>query len=98
MAGQENLSLSDRTCMRANRSVCITIVIVSIFLILMYLGQILQGIMGVKRAVIIALMIAVPMLLSMIYFAVIVELQAFCDNNVLCCIRGFMSFVQGFCV
>lgn len=30
MAGQENLSLSDRTCMRANRSVCITIVIVSI--------------------------------------------------------------------
>ena len=30
--------------------------------------------------------------------AVIVELQAFCDNNVLCCIRGFMSFVQGFCV
>ncbi len=31
MAGQENLSLSDRTCMRANRSVCITIVIVSIF-------------------------------------------------------------------
>ena len=69
MAGQENLSLSDRTCMRANRSVCITIVIVSIFLILMYLGQILQGIMGVKRAVIIALMIAVPMLLSMIYFA-----------------------------
>lgn len=69
MAGQENLSLSDRTCMRANRSVCITIVIVSIFLILMYLGQILQGIMGVRRAVIIALMIAVPMLLSMIYFA-----------------------------
>ncbi len=69
MAGQENLSLSDRTCMRANRSVCITIVIVSIFLILMYLGQILQGIMGVRRAVIIALMIAVPMLLSVIYFA-----------------------------
>lgn len=39
------------------------------FLILMYLGQILQGIMGVRRAVIIALMIAVPMLLSVIYFA-----------------------------
>lgn len=69
MAGQENLSISDRTCMRANRSVCITIVIVSIFLILMYLGQILQGIMGVRRAVIITLMIAVPMLLSVIYFA-----------------------------
>ena len=68
MVRQENLSLSERTCMRANKSVCMTIVIVGIFLILMYLGQILHGIMGVRRAVIIAFMIAVPVAFSVLYF------------------------------
>lgn len=69
MVKQENLSLGERTCMRANRSVCMTMVIVGVFLILMYLGQIFQGIMGVRRAVIIALMIAAPVVFSVLYFA-----------------------------
>lgn len=41
MMKQEKLTLGERTCMRANRSVCMTIVIVGTFLILLYLGQIL---------------------------------------------------------
>ena len=68
MVKQENLSLSERTCLRANRSVCMTMVIVGAFLALMYLGQIVQGVMGVRRAVIISLMIAAPILFSVLYF------------------------------
>lgn len=54
--------------MRANRSVCMTIVIVGVFLILMYLGQIMQGILSIRRAVIIALLIGVPIVFSVIYY------------------------------
>ena len=54
--------------MRANRSVCMTIVIVGAFPILLYLGQILQGILSIRRAVIIALLIEVPILFSIIYY------------------------------
>ena len=68
MMKQEKLTLGERTCMRANRSVCMTIVIVGTFLILLYLGQILQGILSIRRAVIIALLIGVPILFSIIYY------------------------------
>ena len=68
MMKQEKLTLGERTCMRANRSVCMTIVIVGAFLILLYLGQILQGILSIRRAVIIALLIGVPILFSIIYY------------------------------
>lgn len=68
MMKQEKLTLGERTCMRANRSVCMTIVIVGAFLILLYLGQILQGILSIRRAVIIALLIEVPILFSIIYY------------------------------
>lgn len=65
---EKKLTIQERARKRANLCLCTTLVIVGSFLILLYLGQILQNILTVRRAVIISVMIAVPPILSALIY------------------------------
>lgn len=60
MTGQDKLSIQERTRRRANFSLLTTMIIVGAFMILLYLGEISQGIVAPRRGLIISAMIAVP--------------------------------------
>lgn len=66
---QDKLTLQERTCKRANLCLCVTLDIVGVLFIFTYLGQIQQGILAARRAVIISVMLAFPAMLAGISYA-----------------------------
>lgn len=68
MTNTRELTLQEKSIKRANFCLTVTITIVSVYLMLLYLGQILQGILTVRHAVIIAIMIAIPPAISFLFF------------------------------
>lgn len=64
----KELTLQERSLKRANYCVTVTITIISVYFMLIYLGNLSQGTLGVNRTLIIAAMIAVPAVLSFIFY------------------------------
>ena len=63
------LTLQERTIKRANYCLMVTILIISIYMIFLFVGSILQGNQGIFRLLVIGGMIAVPMAVStLLYF------------------------------
>ena len=67
MTDERNLNLNEKTLKRANLRLAITISIVSGYLMLMYLGQIIQG-LSVQRSLLISLMIVLPAVISVLLY------------------------------
>ena len=67
MADERNLSLNEKTLKRANLRLTITILIVSTYLTLMYLGRIVQG-LSLRRSLFISLMILFPALICALLY------------------------------
>lgn len=68
MEKQQKLSFSERALKRANLCLCITTVIVASVLVLLYLGQIQQGRLAMRRGLIISAMLEVPAILSIVLY------------------------------
>ncbi|MGN1188299.1 MAG: methyl-accepting chemotaxis protein [Lachnospiraceae bacterium] len=69
MSGQDNLSIQEHTRKRANFSLLATMAIVGIFMVLMYLGQIGQGTLAMRRGLIISAMIVVPAIVAGVIYS-----------------------------
>ena len=68
MVVKKELTLQEKSTQRANFCLTITTTIVSAFLMLLYLAQTLQNIIGIRKAVIIAIMIMIPPIISFIFY------------------------------
>ena len=68
MANTKELTLQEKSTKRANFSLTITLTIVSAYLMLLYLAQTMQNIIGMRRAIIIAIMLAIPPIVSFIFY------------------------------
>ena len=68
MLQNQELSLQEKSTKRANMCLTVTITIVSAYLMFLYLAQTLQNLIGVKRAIIIAIMLAVPPIISFFFY------------------------------
>lgn len=68
MSQNHELSLQERSTKRANYCLTVTITIVSAYLMFLYLAQTLQNLIGMKRAIIIAIMLAIPPIISFFFY------------------------------
>ena len=68
MSHNQELSLQERSTKRANFCLTATITIVSAYLMFLYLAQTLQNLIGMKRAIIIAIMLAIPPIISFFFY------------------------------
>ena len=68
MSNKKELTLQERSTKRANFCLTVTITIVSAYLMFLYLAQTLQNIIGMRKAIIIAIMLAIPPIISFIFY------------------------------
>ena len=68
MGTEKELTLQEKSTMRANFCLTITITIVSAYLMLLYLGQTLQHLITVRKAIIVAIMLIIPPIISFFFY------------------------------
>lgn len=68
MSNKRELTLQEKSTKRANFCLTVTMTIVSAYLMFLYLAQTLQNLIGMRRAVIIAIMLAIPPIISFIFY------------------------------
>ena len=71
MGTEKELTLQEKSTMRANFCLTITITIVSAYLMLLYLGQTLQHLITVRKAIIVAIMLIIPPIISFFFYKLI---------------------------
>ena len=64
----KDLTLEEKSLKRANFCLAVTITLVSVYLMLIYLGQVIQNILTLRHATIIAIMIIIPPILSFLFY------------------------------
>ena len=68
MGTEKELTLQEKSTMRANFCLTITITIVSAYLMLLYLGQTMQHLITVRKAIIVAIMLIIPPIISFFFY------------------------------
>lgn len=68
MVNTKELSLQERSTKRANFCLTVTITLVSVYLMFLYLAQILQSLVTTRKAFIVAIMIMIPPVISFIFY------------------------------
>jgi len=68
MSNTKELSLQERSTKRANFCLTVTITLVSVYLMFLYLAQILQNLVTTRKAIIVAIMIMIPPVISFICY------------------------------
>jgi len=68
MSNTKELTLQERSTKRANFCLTVTITLVSVYLMFLYLAQILQSLVTIRKAIIVAIMIMVPPIISFIFY------------------------------
>ena len=68
MSNTKELSLQERSTKRANFCLTITVTLVSVYLMFLYLAQILQSLVTTRKAIIVAIMIMIPPIISFIFY------------------------------
>ena len=68
MENTKELTLQEKSTKRANFCLTVTITIVSAYLMLLYLGQTVQNLITVRKAIIVAIMLAIPPVISFFFY------------------------------